>query len=102
MSTTRAVFDRRGRSHTLTSCNRRLITPPSIFAQAGELSVFIDGGSSPRTQRKLRQPIPQIRLKPLGIGLVFKPGDDVIGITYQDDVPLGMVARHRSAQRSTP
>jgi hypothetical protein len=43
-------------------------------------------------QRKLRQPIPQFCLKPLGIGLVFKPGDDVIGIAHQDDVPLGMVA----------
>jgi hypothetical protein len=43
-------------------------------------------------QRKLRQPIPQLRLKPLGIGLVFKAGDDVIGIARQDDVPLGMVA----------
>jgi hypothetical protein len=26
-------------------------------------------------QRKLRQPIPQFCLKPLGIGLVLKPGD---------------------------
>jgi hypothetical protein len=42
-------------------------------------------------ERKLRQPIPQFRLKPLGIGLVFKAGDDVIGIAHQDDVPLGMV-----------
>jgi hypothetical protein len=31
-------------------------------------------------------------LKPLGIGLVFKAGDDVIGIAHQDDVPLDMVA----------
>ena len=31
-------------------------------------------------------------MKPLGIGLVFKAGDDVIGIAHQDDVPLGMVA----------
>jgi hypothetical protein len=28
-------------------------------------------------QRKLRQPIPQFRLKPLGVGLVFKAGDNV-------------------------
>jgi len=26
-------------------------------------------------------------LKPLGIGLVFEAGDDVIGIAHQDDVP---------------
>jgi len=45
-----------------------------------------------QAQRKLRQPIPQFCLKPLGIGLVFKAGDDVIGIAHQDDVPLGMVA----------
>ena len=43
-------------------------------------------------QRKPRQPIPQFCLKPLGIGLVFKAGDDVIGIAHQDDVPSGMVA----------
>jgi hypothetical protein len=43
-------------------------------------------------QRKLRQPIPQVCLKPLGIGLVFKPSDDVIGIAHQDDVPSGLVA----------
>src|SRR6516225_12074594 len=41
-------------------------------------------------QRKLRQPIPQLCLKPLSIGLVFKAGDDVIGIPHQDDVALGM------------
>ena len=43
-------------------------------------------------QRKLRQPIPQLCLKPLSIGLVFKAGDDVIGIPHQDDVALGLVA----------
>src|SRR5271166_4289793 len=43
-------------------------------------------------QRKLRQPIPQFCLEPLGVGLVFKAGDDVIGIAHQDDVPPGMVA----------
>src|ERR1700682_3674698 len=43
-------------------------------------------------QRKLRQPIPQFRLKPLGIGLVLKAGNDVVGIAHQDDVSLGMVA----------
>jgi hypothetical protein len=42
-------------------------------------------------QRKSRQPIPQFCLKPLGIGLVFKASDDVVGIAYQDDVSLGMV-----------
>jgi hypothetical protein len=34
----------------------------------------------------------QFCLKPLGIGLVFKAGDHVIGIAHQDDVPSGMVA----------
>ena len=34
----------------------------------------------------------QFCLKPLGIGLVFKAGADVIGIAHQDDVPSGMVA----------
>src|SRR5260370_31611574 len=43
-------------------------------------------------QRKLRQPIPQFRLEPLGIGLVLKAGNDVVGIAHQDDVSLGMVA----------
>ena len=42
-------------------------------------------------QRKLRQSIPQFRLKPLLISLVFKAGDYVIGIAHQDNVPLGMV-----------
>ena len=31
-------------------------------------------------------------MKPLGIGLVFKAGNDVIGIAHQDDVALAMVA----------
>src|SRR3979490_2331893 len=44
-------------------------------------------------QRKLRQPIPQFRLEPLGIGLVLKAGNDVVGIAHQDDVSLGMVAQ---------
>src|SRR5260221_14081637 len=43
-------------------------------------------------QRKLRQPIPQFRLEPLGIGLVLKAGNDVVGIAHQDDVSLGMAA----------
>src|SRR5207244_12087103 len=42
-------------------------------------------------QRKPRQPIPQFCLKPLGIGLVFKAGNDVIGIAHQNDVPLSMM-----------
>jgi hypothetical protein len=64
--------------------------PPLLRRSAAELDqtslVRVQG------QRKLRQPIPQFCLKPLGIGLVFKAGDDVIGIVHQGDVPSGMVA----------
>src|SRR5438045_7047204 len=44
-------------------------------------------------QRKLRQPIPQVCLKPLGMGLVFESGDAVIGIPYHADIPMRVVAQ---------
>jgi hypothetical protein len=46
------------------------------------------------------KPIPQFCFKPLGIGLVFKAGDDVIGIAHQDHVPQGMVGSPPLSQRS--
>src|SRR5260370_6151625 len=48
-------------------------------------------------QRKLRQPIPQFRLEPLGIGLVLKAGNDVVGIAVRRIQRLC----HRSIDRMT-
>jgi hypothetical protein len=53
-----------------------------------------------RVSANWAKPIPQFCFKPLGIGLVFKAGDDVIGIAHQDHVPQGMVAPPPLSQRS--
>ena len=58
-------------------------------------------------QRKLLQPLPQVRHKPLGIGPVLKAGDYVVGVAHHDDVALGLAVspllaptdRRRSAGR---
>jgi hypothetical protein len=30
--------------------------------------------------------------KAFGVGLVFKPGDNVVGIPHKDDIPSGVVS----------
>src|SRR6266481_8119312 len=43
-----------------------------------------------QAQREAFQPLAQGRQKPLGIGPVLKAGDEVVGISHDDDVPLGV------------
>src|SRR5438128_3714919 len=43
-----------------------------------------------QAQREAFQPLAQGRQKPLGIGPVLNAGDEVVGISHDDDVPLGV------------